>query len=350
VSILSDKCLGSALSFDDVMLVPQYSEVPSREEGVIDLTTNLTKTIKIKHPVIPTNMDTITETAMMLALNSTGGVAFCHRFMSDDRFLEIAKEVHGQIKPSVLSVGVKDDDYLMVRRLAAYECLPDAILIDIAHGDSKMVMDMIKFIKGFKVQVIAGNVATGEGYLRLVDAGADCVRVGISGGSVCTTKYVTGHGLPTLASVISCSTARSAHGLNVPFIADGGIRNSGDIVKALAFGADAVCAGRIFAGSSETPQAKNNSGTMEYYGMSSEIAQQRHRNGLRRSIASEGICVSIDAAESKPTSDILDKILGGVRSGLTYSGAFNIEQLRQNFEYVTLEAGSFIQKNNNWGN
>lgn len=356
--LFKDKDFGALLSFADILLIPQYSEIESRT--AVDLTTELTTDIIISHPIIPTNMSTITELAMMRALHSTGGVAFCHRFMSSTSMINILRQAnYEELAPIVMSIGVKDEDKHLADDLLSITT-PDIWLIDIAHGDSKMVIDMIKFIKGLdrnpgldspSFKVIAGNVATGEGYLRLLDAGADAVRVGISGGSACTTRYITGHGMPTLASVIDCAKAKSNRKYNVPIIADGGIASSGDIVKALAFGADSVCVGNLIAGTSETPGniiELPDGEYKEYYGMSSATAQERHKGGLRRSIAAEGIDKLVPYKGD--TLTVLEKLLAGVRSGLTYAGAGNIQQLRENFQYSILNPGSITNKNNNWNN
>lgn len=349
---VAEKFRGEALSFDNVLLLPQHSDIKSRDE--VDLSTSLCEGFELAHPVIPTNMSTVTELEMAQLLSSSGGTAFIHRFMPEERMIEMVKESQS-IKGSVCSIGVKDSDYKFLDKCSSLGLAPSGWLIDIAHGDSTSVVDMIHYTKkvyGDSFPVVAGNIATGDGYLRMVDAGASAVRVGIGGGSVCSTHYVTGHGLPTLSSIIDCSSARESHGLKVPIIADGGIKHSGDIVKALAFGADAVCCGKLFAGSSFTPgdliEIVGPDGTRkkykEYYGMSSQVAQDRHKGGLRRSIAAEGIDVLVEY--SGETSDILDKLCGGTRSGLAYSGARNIQQLRENFEYVVISPGN--SSNNNW--
>lgn len=347
---VAKKFRGEALSFDNVLLLPQKSSVASRDD--VDLSTSLCEGMPLLHPVIPTNMSTVTELDMLNLLMSTGGVAFVHRFMPEEKMIDIIKQSNNK---GVFSIGVKDSDYKFLDKCSSLGLRPSAWLIDIAHGDSTLVIDMIHYTKkiyGDSFPVVAGNVATGDAYLRMVDAGASAVRVGIGGGSVCSTHYVTGHGLPTLASIIDCNAARESYHLSVPIIADGGIKHSGDIVKALAFGADAVCCGKLFAGSSATPgdliEIIGADGVRkkykEYFGMSSQVAQDRHKGGLRRSVAAEGIDVLVEYSGS--SEDILEKLLGGVRSGLAYSGARNIQQLRENFEYVVITPGN--SSNNNW--
>jgi IMP dehydrogenase len=335
-----------ALSFDDVLLIPQHSNVPSREDP--NLETKLTRNVSIKHPIVATNMSTVTESEMMVAMWESGSFGILHRFMDLDAFQEQMFSIVNRVAsmPRAISVGVKgeelDEGWLEYNDISV-------VLVDVAHGDSGAVVSTIKRIKNEypHIDVIGGNIATRDGFKRMVDAGADGVRVGIGGGSACTTRLVTGHGLPTLASVIDC--AEASHSSGVPMIADGGIRNSGDIVKALAFGASAVCVGNMLAGTSETPGAVltlPNGDFKEYYGMSSHTAQNRHKSGKRRGIAAEGIDKLVPYKGN--TTDVLDEILGGVRSGLSYSGAFNISQLRENVEYVILTAGSM--KESKFGN
>lgn len=334
-----------ALSFDDVLFVPQKSDIDSRSKP--DLRTKLSRNIEIAHPVVATNMSTITEHQIMLTFWKTGSFAILHRFMHKqdfllniERFIQEADESDLDIPiNAAISVGVKGEE-LDNGWLYRGDNIT-AVVVDVAHGDSQAVINTIQSVKQQRpdVDVIAGNVATRDGFMRLVEAGADGVRVGIGGGSACTTRLVTGHGLPTLASVIDCAEASQATG--VPIIADGGIRESGDIVKALAFGASAVCVGNILAGTSDTPGdilELPNGRFKEYYGMSSKTAQERHKSGKRRGIAAEGIDRLIPYKGD--TMERLLDIIGGVKSGLSYSGALTIEELRENAEYVLLSPGS----------
>jgi IMP dehydrogenase len=354
------RCRGKALAFDDVLLVPLKSRIKSRTEP--DLTTNLTNHIKISHPLIPTNMDTITGIDMVIALSKTSGAAFLTRFLDYDKVLDnIVEANQNEVYPVCVSVGEKDVDKKFIDKLSnlkrihgiGSKFLPHVILIDVAHGHNERVRDMIRYIKErLACDVIAGNIATPDAYKYFAEAGADAVRVGIAGGSVCTTRYVTGHGVPTLQSVIDCVEMRESmsEDKRIPIIADGGIKTSGDIVKALAFGADSVCVGSMLAGSSATPgnviTLEDGKQVKEYYGMSSKVAQDRHRGGLRRNIAAEGIDVLVDCQGD--TVELIEGILGGVRSGLSYSDAKSIAELRDNFEYYLLGQSSVNTGNNNW--
>lgn len=333
----------SSLSFDDILLIPQHSNVTSRTKT--DLSTKLTRRIDIKHPVVATNMSTITEHDMMVEMWKSGSHGLLHRFMDDKRyqeqmnlFVEKCTFDKTRIPKAIISIGVKKEEikngWLDNEHLAG-------VIIDIAHGDSDSVCKTITEVKSKwpELDVIAGNVATRTGFLRLVNAGADAVRVGIGGGNVCTTRIITGHGMPTLASIMDC--ARASYETGVPIIADGGFKTSGDIVKALAFGASAVCLGSMLAASSRTPGGIMELPTgqfKEYYGMSSSTAQERHKDtGKRRGVAAEGIDKLLPYKGD--TSDVLAEILGGVSSGLSYSGAWNIQELRENAAYTIMSTG-----------
>jgi len=346
MSTLSEKIYSRcALSFDDVLLLPQESDISSR--SLPSLSTKFTRNVDIQHPIIATNMSTVTEAAMMVSMWRGGSFGILHRFMNSKKFqeqmaeFEFTADKFGDSVPieAAVSVGIKgeelDNGWLDVPGIRI-------AVVDVAHGDSKAVLDTITSIKNKypHIDVVGGNIATKNGYRRMVDAGADGVRVGIGGGSVCETRLVTGHGMPTLASIIDCAEISDETG--VPMIADGGIRNSGDIVKALAFGASAVCVGNILAGTSETPgsviELPGGEKFKEYYGMSSKAAQERHKNGKRRGIAAEGIDKLVPFKGG--TEDVLIEIIGGVKSGLAYSGVMNILQLRDYFEYMILSPGA----------
>ena len=338
-----------ALSFNDILLVPQYSDVESRLKT--DVSTYLTPSIKIEHPVISTNMSTVTEENMLEAMYKTGSLGFLHRFMRPDKMVATLMDFRVKHPNSIIvpSVGTKDEDCELVDKLMnAYnrhsalsvKLKPDAILIDIAHGHSNSVKKMIKYIKNhYDIEVIAGNVATGSGALYLADAGADAVRVGVGGGSVCSTRTQTAHGVPTLTSIMEA--AESLQNYNVKIIGDGGFTTSGDIVKALAFGADTVTLGGMLGGTSASPGDVFESDGKHYkimYGMSSKTAQEHLRGGMKKGIAAEGVDKQV--LYKGNTEDVVEEIIGGIRSGLTYSGARTITELRDNSEYIILTPGS----------
>lgn len=328
-----------ALSFHDILLVPQYSEVESRLDT--DLTTKITRNLSIQHPICSTNMSTVTSSGMLSAMANSGSVGLLHRFMSNHAIIHKCQTFREQHPNGILipSIGVKTADYAAVDELLD-KADPDALLIDIAHGDAAHAYKMLAYIKQnyAAVDVIFGNLATGAGAKRAVDAGADAVRMGIGGGSCCTTRTQTGHGVATLQSIADAYEVCAPYG--IPVLGDGGFTTPGDIVKALAFGASAVTLGRMLAGTSAAPGEVFDVKGEKYkimYGMSSSMAQDLHKGGMKQGIAAEGRAIHI--AYQGHTEDVVADIVAALRSGLTYSGARTLPELRERAEYVIISAG-----------
>ena len=455
-----------ALTFDDVLLVPKRSPVRSRRD--VDLSTNLSKNIKLNIPIVSANMDTVTESAMAISMAHNGGIGIIHRFMPIERQVEEVqkvkraesviiehpyttgpnatmadakrmmqeKGVNGLLvvdtKGKLLGIltardllfennesrrvselmtpmeklhtaqaGASIDDARQLLRKYKIEKVPlvddegylrglitskdmvtlaerpqackdskgqlivgaavgiregyldraralvdagvDVIVVDVAHGHSEWVLEVVRKLKKELggVDVIAGNVATPEGTKDLIAAGADAVKVGIGSGSICITRIVTGAGVPQLTAVMEC--AEAARALNVPIIADGGIRNSGDITKALAAGASSVMIGRMLAGTDESPGVT--------------VMRNGRKYKLHRGMASVGASLKRGIPESEDDSALLDyvaegieafvpyrgnsheiiaQLAGGIRSGLSYCGARTLAELRQNASFVRL--------------
>jgi IMP dehydrogenase len=316
------------LSFDDVWLEPQYTEVPSRSKP--DLESKLSPNVTLKHPVVASNMASVVGEKMMHTFDSTGSIAFLHRFMSREKLLMLAESPSTKsLNHFAFSVGIKDEDVLIAQEV--YETLGEKaiILVDVAHAHSYKMSEFIKKIKsiGFST-IVAGNVATFEGALFLANCGVDSIRVGIAGGKVCTTKYVTGHHIPTLQSVIECSKVKN-YFPNVSIIADGGISSSGDAVKAIAAGADFVCLGSVLASTSDSPGELIADGNISYklhYGMSSKIAIDKFFGEKKSHVAPEGKSEKLHFTGE--TKEVLNEFLAGIRAGLSYSGAFNINEFQ----------------------
>lgn len=328
-----------ALSFNDILLVPQYSEIESRLNT--DLSTKITQHLTINHPICSTNMSTVTSSGMLSAMAKTGSVGLLHRFMSMPTIIQkcISFKEHHPDAILIPSVGVKPEDYELVDALLT-QVMPQAILIDIAHGDALHAYKMLSYIKkqNVKVDVIFGNLATGASAKRAVEAGADAVRMGIGGGSCCTTRTQTGHGVATLQSIADAYEVCAPHG--IPVLGDGGFTTPGDIVKALAFGASAVTLGRMLAGTSAAPGKLFDVDGHKYkmmYGMSSLMAQDLHKGGMKQGIAAEGRAIQI--VYQGHTEDVVADIVAAIRSGLTYSGAKTLTELREKAEYVIISAG-----------
>lgn len=326
----------SALSFEDILLVPNYSPIESRLN--VSLKTRLTKHINLDIPICSTNMPTVTGERMAITMAKLGGAGFLHRFGSNPELLKTAIAVKDAgAYPLVVSMGVCSDSYNFIDDLIAKGAVPDAILVDIAHGDSVLMEKAVKWLKKNwpAIDVIAGNIVTKLATKRLCDLGVDGLRVGIGGGSQCLTRSITGHGMPNLQAIIDCYS--EAFHYDVPIIADGGFKNGGQIVKALAFGASTVCLGRLLAVTSAAPNEiidSNGKKFVEYYGLASTFAQEKHKNGLKKGTSPEGMA-SLLHYEGE-TEQIVDELGGAVRSGLTYSGCTSIEELREYAKYVII--------------
>lgn len=309
-----------ALSYDDVLLVPQYSEIRSRSQ--IDISSD-----PLKIPIISSPMDTVTESDMAIAMANAGGLGVIHRYNSIDKQAEEVRKVKQHTDLVCAAIGISGDYKDRTFELHSAGC--NMFCLDVAHGHHIMMKEAIEWIKAIHpdVKIMAGNVATGNGYADLSEWGADYVRCNVGGGSICSTRIQTGHGYPGLQTLFDCRDAREMYGLEAKIIADGGIRNSGDIVKALAAGADFVMLGSLLAGTKESPgESFIQEGVLKkvYRGMASKEAQQNWK-GTYSSF--EGVSSTILYRGS--VVDVLNDLERGIRSGLSYSGAKNIHELRE---------------------
>jgi IMP dehydrogenase len=320
-----------ALCLDDVLLVPQYSDIKSRKE--VDLTSILDERLNItlSLPIISSPMDTITESEMVRAMSIGGGLGIIHRYNTIEEQIQIVKAIRRSYitSPIGAAIGVTKDYW--ERAGVLFESSVDIICIDVAHGHHDSVEKAIKTIRdsyiGNKIHIMAGNVATPEAFIALEEWGANSIRVGIGGGSICSTRLNTGHGVPNLTSLYNCVQVAN----KAKVILDGGIKNAGDIVKAIALGADFVMVGSLLAGSFETPGniiIKEDKSYKEYRGMAS--FQARESNDKNYSI--EGISTLIPIKDS--VGSILTNLEQNIKSGLSYSGARNIKELQQNAKFV----------------
>jgi len=314
-----------ALGLDDVLLVPQFSDVKSRLD--VDITTNLTKNLIIDAPICSAAMDTVTEQRLAIALSEKGGAGFLHRFASDDYIINMVKDIKGVGQLVVPSVGIRKDIVKWVGLLLEYGA--DAISIDIAHGFSSEVLNTIEILKGHfpDSQIIAGNVCTAVATSSLISSGADAVKCGIGGGHACKTRLVTGFGMPSFTALAECASVAKEH--DIPLIMDGGIKNSGDIVKSLAAGASVCMMGYLFSRTLEAPgtvQRIDGVPYKSYRGMASVEAQEVFKGGLKKGTAAEGESMLVPIEGT--VEQLMDELCGGIRSGLTYCGARNLEELR----------------------
>ena len=250
---------GTRLTFDDVLLVPQYSEINSRE--TIDLSQDFLG-FKLDIPILSANMDLVTGAKMAIAMRESGGLGILHRFYSswEEESADIRTVYIKGNGPTAFSVGIRDFDVALgkIEYVQRYSNGNPIVCIDVAHGDHKRVGELLTIIKKSypQVKIIAGNVSTWDGYRYLAHAGADAVKVGIGGGSACTTRIVTGFGYPQLSAIMDIYEKKQSMSWPEeypPIISDGGHSSSGDIVKSLAAGADVVMLGNLLAGTEETP-------------------------------------------------------------------------------------------------
>lgn len=344
------KTLPHYLTFDDVLLLPAYSDITPLD---VSLSTELAKELSLNIPILSAPMDTLTESNMLIALGKMGGLGVLHRNLSiADQVKQLKIALEAKVKVGV-AVGFGADFANRVETLAQLK--PHVMCIDSAHGHTKNIMETTKFIKQRYpgISLISGNVATYEGAKALFEAGADVVKVGMGSGSICTTRVVSGVGVPQLSAIFEC--AKAAREYKRPIIADGGIRNSGDIVKALAAGASAVMLGSLLAGTDESVGelvAYNNKSYKSYRGMGSVKSMihgsaarygQHYTVGEKQKLVPEGVEGLIPSRG--PLKDWLYQILGGIRSGCGYLGAANIKALQEKAQFVTITSAGVAESN-----
>ena len=315
-----------SLAFDDVLLRPRYSSIVTRKD--VDLSVDISTPRPMRLPVFASPMDTVMSVPMAVRIFESGGRGILHRYCTVDEQVETLRSCEGS--EVFAAVGVTGDWF--DRALALVDNGAAGLCIDVAHGHHKTVMSAVEKLKStlpFGVHLMAGNVATLGGFDALAEAGADSIRVGVGGGSICSTRVQTGHGVPTFQSVLECSESE----YDCLLIADGGIKNSGDIVKALAAGADAVMVGSMLAGTAEAPgEVISNHGSTPvkvYRGMASPEAQVAWRGKYS---SNEGVSRTVPL--KGPVTSVLYEIDKGIRSGLSYSGARNIRELQAKSDFI----------------
>lgn len=321
---------GRGFTYDDVLIVPSRSDMRSRRDP--ELCTQLTSKTKLDLPFISANMDTITEHEMATNMDKIGGLGILHRFMSiRDQVDQVEKVKSSGALNIGASIGVNGE--CQERAGALVNAGANILTIDIAHGHSIQMLETLTWLKSQfnDIQIIAGNVATPEGTLDLIEAGADAVKVGIGPGSMCTTRMITGCGVPQLTAVALCSKAAEKSG--TPIIADGGIKTSGDIMKAFAAGASTVMLGSILAGTIETPGLIQH-GKKQYRGMASRAAQDSWRGGVPTGMAPEGESTSVFIKGH--LSDVIGELAGGIRSGMTYINANSIAEIQERARFMEM--------------
>jgi len=329
--------LRTGLSYGDVLLVPQRSPVDSRSD--VDLSTRLTPSVELASPLVSAAMDTVTEAELAIELARAGGMGVLHRFLTVGEQATQVEQVAATGEPVAAAVGINEDYVARSAALAAAGV--DALVVDVAHGHLERTITAVEEIaEEFPdVDLIAGNVATPAGVEDLAAAGADCVKVGIGPGSHCTTRKVAGAGVPQLTAVDDCATA--AEELDVTICADGGIRTSGDAVKALMAGADTVMLGSLFAGTEEAPGAVVEVDGTRYKrsrGMATTAAAEDRDDKGADVGADEG--VEALTPYKGPVATVAEEFCQGIRSGLSYCGGHTIERARDRAEFIRVAPGA----------
>jgi IMP dehydrogenase len=338
------KFVEDGLTFDDVLIVPRRSSVYSRRD--VSLRTRLVGDLTLELPIISANMDTVTELAMATAMAEVGGMGVIHRFVDDpETHADWVSRTPGH---RFLAIGVKDAD---LEKIPMVDGL-DGVVIDVAHGHSDRVAETIAAVREGHpdLWIVAGNVATAEGAWDLLEAGAHAIKVGVGPGAVCTTRIVTGCGVPQLTAILKVRAAldrwwdaerrKARPRVEHPpaLVADGGIRNSGDMAKALVAGADTVMIGSLFAGTDEAPGAvirENGQAFKLYRGMASQGAMDR----VGSDRTPEGVSTLIPHKGSVRT--LVGQLEGGIRSALSYCNSASIADLHeQTIEMVKVSPAS----------
>lgn len=327
------------LTYDDVLLVPRRSSVRSRQQ--VSLATKLSRRVALQIPVVAANMDTVCLGDMAAAMARLGGAGIVHRFLPVDQHaqeVEKAKRATGGL-PIGAAVGTDHD--MIERARAVIEAGADAVVLDIAHGHAEHAIDGVKRLKDAfaDTDVIAGNVATAAGAVDLVEAGADAIKVGVGPGGVCTTRIVAGVGVPQFTAVADVVAAD----VGVPIIADGGIKTSGDIAKALAIGADTVMIGSMFAGTKESPgevEQGERGLVKRVRGMASREAVERRAERSGEELddeyfehrAPEGVEGTVPYKGE--VSKLIHQLMAGVKSAMSYQDATDMATFHANAQFI----------------
>ncbi len=353
------KIINDALTFDDVLLVPGYSNVLPKTTV---LHTRLTKNISLKIPVLSSAMDTVTEHKMAIAMAQAGGIGFIHKNLSPEtqaHMITLVKKTEALSDASTdhegrllcgAAIGVSDDS--MDRLNVLVDAGVDVITVDSAHGHSEGVIEMVRKIRAAypTLNIIAGNIVTEAAAHALIEAGADALKVGVGPGSICTTRIVAGIGMPQITAVMNVYKAAKQH--NIPVIADGGIKYSGDIAKAIAAGAESVMLGSLLAGCDESPGEiiiDEGRKYKTYQGMGSLASMKRgssdryfqSHNKTDKKMVPEGIEGRVPYKGA--ANDVLYQLTGGLRSSMGYCGTKTILQLRDNAQFVKISLAGYTE-------
>ena len=341
------EAIKEALTFDDVLLKPCFSNVLPSETNI---SLNLSKNILLQTPFLSSAMDTVTESLMAIAMAKSGGIGIIHRNLTISKQ---SKEVLKVKKKSLrvgAAIGTSSEDLIRARTLL--DSGVDLIVIDTAHGHSEKVLKILSKVKkiNYKIPICVGNIATGDAAKKLYNSGANIIKVGIGPGSICTTRMVAGIGVPQITAIMEVSNALK--GKKIKIISDGGIKFSGDIVKALAAGADAIMMGSIFAGTEESPGKKfkiKNKFYKRYRGMgsigamsagsSNRYFQKNYKD--KSKFVPEGVDGRVEYKGN--VSKIIYQLKGGLRSSMGYIGAKKLSDIKKNAKFIKITKAGFYE-------
>ena len=336
-----------ALTFDDVLLVPKYSNVLPSETN---LNISLGKNLNLKIPFLSSAMDTVTESNMGIAIAKKGGLGIIHRNLSTKEQVKEIKKVKNKKLIIGAAVGTANED--LIRAKSILDAGVDLLVIDTAHGHSEKVLKILRKIKklAFNIPICVGNIASGEAALRLYNEGADILKVGIGPGSICTTRMIAGIGVPQITAVMEVKKIMKSKKIKI--ISDGGIKFSGDIIKGLAAGADAIMMGSIFAGTNESPGKKfkyKNKFYKSYRGMgsigamssgsSNRYFQKSHKD--KSKFVPEGVEARVLYKGS--VHEILYQLQGGLKSSMGYIGAKTIKEIQKKAKFIKITKAGFYE-------
>ena len=341
------EAIKEALTFDDVLLLPRFSNILPAET---DISLNLTKNIKLNTPFLSSAMDTVTESSMATAIAKSGGIGVIHRNLNiKKQSQEVAKVKKNKFYVGA-AIGTSSEDLNRAKLLI--DSGVDLLVIDTAHGHSEKVLKILSKVKksNSNIPICVGNIATGEAAKKLYNSGANIIKVGIGPGSICTTRMVAGIGVPQITAIMEVS--KVLKGKNIKIISDGGIKFSGDIAKALAAGADAIMMGSIFAGTEESPGKKfkvKNKFYKQYRGMgsigamsagsSNRYFQKNHKD--KSKFIPEGVDGRVEYKGN--VSKIIYQLKGGLRSSMGYIGAKKLKDIKKNAKFIKITKAGFYE-------
>jgi IMP dehydrogenase len=328
------RIIGKGYSYDDVLIVPKYNKIKSRKE--VSFKTKVTRNYYLDMPLIAANMDTVCESKMAIAIGKLGGLGVIHRFLTIEQQAEEVKKVKSQKLICAAAIGVKDPEQ---RVPALANAGVNILVLDVAHGHSKYVGKTIEWVKQNypKIDIIVGNIATKDAAEYFVAKGADAVKVGVGPGSLCSTRVMTGAGVPQITAIMDVYEATQGR---IPICADGGIKQPGDVTKAIGAGADTVMVGSVISGTEETPGLvieRNGKKYKSYRGMASYEATIKKLNldGKKEEVISvEGESTVVEYRGN--VEKIIKEYLGGLASGMTYIGADTLDKIRGKADFIEM--------------